>query len=148
VPFEVALCGQRYGRQPAAFTTGIAALGERIVHTGYADAETYKELLWAADVVISTAVHEFFGISILEAIHCHTFPLLPDRLSYPELIPAPFHDHCLYDTEPELAAKLRWALRERRQVGDLSADLATHVGRFSWRNMAAQYDQSFATLCL
>jgi hypothetical protein len=86
-------------------------IGERIVHVGYADAEKYKELLWAADVVISTAVHEFFGISILEAIYCHNFPLLPARLSYPELLPDEFHAHCLYETEGELAAKLRWALR-------------------------------------
>ena len=43
-------------------------LGERVIHYGWADAETYARLLWQADVVVSTALHEFFGISVVEAM--------------------------------------------------------------------------------
>ncbi|MCZ7673674.1 MAG: hypothetical protein M5U34_44470 [Chloroflexi bacterium] len=48
----------------------------------------------------------FFGISILEAIYCHTFPLLPRRLSYPELLPPAYHDHCLYTDQADLVKKV------------------------------------------
>jgi glycosyltransferase involved in cell wall biosynthesis len=114
------------------------------VHLGYADAETYKRLLWAADVVISTAVHEFFGISILEAIYCQTFPLLPARLSYPELLPDTFYPHCLYKTKSELAAKLRRALRTPQQRKEYSAALADSVRAYDWGQVAPQYDRSVA----
>ena len=49
--------------------------------------QEYAALLWAADLVVSTAIHEFFGVAVVEAIYCGCRPVLPWRLSYPELIP-------------------------------------------------------------
>ena len=49
--------------------------------------DRYRRLLWEATLTFSTADHEYFGISILEAAYAHTLPLLPARLSYPEIIP-------------------------------------------------------------
>ena len=67
-------------------------LGPRLVHFGFAESEAaYARLLWDADVVLSTAVHEFFGVSVVEAVYCGAAPVLPNRLSYPELIPPEFH---------------------------------------------------------
>jgi glycosyltransferase involved in cell wall biosynthesis len=74
------------------------------VHWGYLPTRAdYVALLSQADLVISTAEHEFFGISVLEAICAGAFPLLPNRLSYPELIPAELHPACLYADEDDLA---------------------------------------------
>ena len=70
-------------------------LSDRIIHYGYANQEDYYRLLASADVTFSTAVHEFFGISILEAMASETYPLLPNRLCYPEILPKQFHDVCL-----------------------------------------------------
>ena len=55
----------------------IDRLGSRIDHLGFADDGRYAELLGAADIVVSTAAQEFFGISITEAIYAGAFPLLP-----------------------------------------------------------------------
>ena len=85
VPFRVALCGERFGRPGVAWLDGVAALGERVVHDGYANGGQYRRLLWEATLTFSTADHEYFGISILEATYAHTLPLLPARLSYPEI---------------------------------------------------------------
>ena len=51
------------------------------------DRQEYLDLLRGCDWVTSTARHEFFGIAVVEAIACGCLPWLPDRLSYPELVP-------------------------------------------------------------
>jgi hypothetical protein len=141
IPFRVALCGQRYGKQPAIFSEAQAQLGARIIHAGYAAEAQYAQLLWEADVTISTAWHEFFGISILEAIYARTFPILPDRLSYPEIIPEEKHAHCLYGDPQELAMRLRWALTEVESARRHTEALITAVSKYDWRVMAPHYDR-------
>ena len=43
-------------------------LGERVVEFGFLPRDDYLRLLNKADVVISAAKHEFFGISVVEAL--------------------------------------------------------------------------------
>jgi glycosyltransferase involved in cell wall biosynthesis len=45
----------------------------------------YWDLLQQSDIVISTSNQEFFGISIVEAVYAGCYPILPKRLSYPEV---------------------------------------------------------------
>lgn len=140
VAFRLAVCGQQFGRQPAVFAEAARRLQTRIVHWGYAPAAAYRKLLWQADVTASTAVHEFFGISMLEAIYTRTFPVLPARLSYPELLPDAYHAACLYDGDDGLVARLRWALTHTAEAQAIAAELATVVARYDWSRMAPQYD--------
>lgn len=144
--FRVALCGQQYGKRPSVFEEALQKLGSRIVHVGHADQETYRQLLWAADITLSTAHHEFFGISVLEAIFCQTFPLLPRRLSYPELIPEHFHQTCLYTNAADLDTKLAWALTHRSETKQTATQLATAVSHFSWQQTAPLYDEKMIQL--
>jgi glycosyltransferase involved in cell wall biosynthesis len=141
IPFRLALCGQQYGQRPSAFATAIERLSEYIIHLGYANSEDYKRLLWQAAVTISTAHHEFFGISILEAIYCHTFPILPHRLSYPELIPEAYHLNCLYQNQGGLVERLRWALTHPDEARQVAHKLHSAVARYDWAQLAPVYDQ-------
>ena len=140
VPFRVAVCGQQYGRQPEEFTAGLRRLSERVVHAGYAPPAAYARLLWEADLVVSTALHEFFGISILEAIYARTLPILPARLSYPELIPRQFHPTCLYENQDSLVTLLRQALANRPEAQTMATALAAQVARFDWQEIGPVYD--------
>ena len=143
IPFRVALCGERFGKPGERWEEGVAALGERVIHNGYADDARYRQLLWEAAVTLSTASHEYFGISILEAIHCRTFPLLPARLSYPELIPPEFHADCLYHGRADLIKRMRWALTDSNAARAVAERLAPAAGRFDWDTLAATYDKQF-----
>jgi glycosyltransferase involved in cell wall biosynthesis len=137
-PFRVALAGESFRVQPAEFEEARGRLGARLVHYGYAGAEEeYARLLWAADVVLSTAIHEFFGVSVVEAVYCGCLPVLPARLSYPELLPSEHHPRCLYTGGDDLLGKLRAALADPAAPAALRA----HVARFDWAQMAPQYDR-------
>ncbi len=95
--FRLILAGEHFEEQPHEFEKAFERYAERILHYGYAeDFAEYSRLLHRADIVISTSVHEFFGISIQEAIYCGCHPLLPNRLSYPELIPESLHRPLLH----------------------------------------------------
>lgn len=144
--FRLALCGQVFGKRPSAFDQAVTQFADALVHVGYADPATYYRLLWQADITVSTAVHEFFGISILEAIACRTFPILPQRLSYPELIPTDAHDACLYANKAQLLTKLRWALTHAAERAHIADRLATAAASYDWRRVAPQYDAKIEEL--
>jgi glycosyltransferase involved in cell wall biosynthesis len=143
--FELVLLGESFRNQPQEFLEARQRLAESIVHFGYAeDAGTYARWLWQADLVVSTALHEFFGVAVVEACYCGCAPILPRRLSYPELIPAAYHEACLYEDQAGLLGLLRSALRggEPGQV----PGLRQHMAHFDWRLMAARYDDLLAQM--
>lgn len=138
--FDVAICGENFRRRPIEFERAREDLSERVLHFGFAEAEEYRDWLWQSTVVVSTAAHEFFGLSIVEAIFCHTMPILPNSLSYPQLIPQSFHDLCLYRSQEELVEKLNWAIDNPVRVHEIAAALAESASRFGWTELARQYD--------
>ena len=46
--------------------------------------EEYRNYLSQASIVVSTAIHEFQGLSVLEAISAGAVPVVPDDLCYRE----------------------------------------------------------------
>jgi glycosyltransferase involved in cell wall biosynthesis len=140
--FGLVLLGESFRNQPAEFLEARQRLPERVVQFGYAaDPAAYARLLWQSDIVVSTALHEFFGASIVEACYCGCFPILPRRLSYPELVPAEHHASCLYDDEDGFLNRLRDAVQ---QIGATRAfSLQPAMARFDWRQMAPRYDELF-----
>lgn len=96
--YQLCVLGERFRRCPPEFEVIEARFGHRLVQFGYAASrDDYVEWLRSADVVFSTALHEFQGLAILEAVASGCVPLLPDRLSYPELFEADY----LFESFPE-----------------------------------------------
>ncbi|MGD2206521.1 MAG: DUF3524 domain-containing protein, partial [Anaerolineae bacterium] len=72
--FGLVLLGESFRNQPEEFLKARERLPNRIAHFGYAeDTTSYARFLWQADVVVSTAIHEFFGSAVIEACYCGCF---------------------------------------------------------------------------
>ena len=149
--FRLILAGEHFEEQPPEFEQALRRYPNRILHYGYAeDFAEYSTLLHQADIVVSTAVHEFFGIAMMEAIYCGCHPLLPERLTYPELIPERLHEPLLhapvlYRDEEHLFEILKKLLRgEERPLPQ--ATLRSIPMPYNWRTHARAYDQLFESM--
>lgn len=109
VEFTVALGGEDQRTDQLEALCRDDALAGRIEPVGFLPRAPYCELLLRSDVVVSAADHEFFGIAVVEAIAAGGVPLLPNRLSYPELIEAPWQRAVLYE-DGQLVERLRSVL--------------------------------------
>jgi glycosyltransferase involved in cell wall biosynthesis len=140
VPFRLAIAGSGATTPSGEFRRARQALADRVVHWGRIRARSeYAALLWAADVVVSTAIHEFFGISVLEAMYCGCRPVLPARLSYPELIPKEAHGEVLYGEGDLVSALTRALARPRAWSEDWQR---TWAARFDWGSLKTRYDET------
>lgn len=85
--FRLALLGKRPRIPPEPLARLRRTLPDRIVADGHLPRDEYRRILGGAGIAISTAIHEFQGISILEATSAGARPLVPDALCYPEQYP-------------------------------------------------------------
>lgn len=82
------ILGEQFDQVPPALEELRAQFASRIDHMGFEpDRLRYWQRLAGCDWVLSTARHEFFGIAAVEAMLAGCLPWLPERLSYPELLP-------------------------------------------------------------
>ncbi len=139
--FRVIVCGEQFRTWPEAFERGRGELGERVEHFGYAASqEDYRALLGRADVEVSTAAQESFGIAVLEACAAGCMPLLPGRLSYPELIPEALHDECIYADQDDLVERLAALAADPGRARARRDDWRAVAERFAWPKQAALMD--------
>jgi len=117
--FELAVTGQRFRNSPPAFSEIESAFADRLVQFGYLDSRSaYHALLRGADIVVATALHEFQGLAVLEAVAAGCLPAVPARQAYPEIYPAAFH-YASHPKDPAAEALAAAAL-----IRSLAADLA------------------------
>jgi glycosyltransferase involved in cell wall biosynthesis len=136
VPFRLAVCGRRFREVPGVFERARQRLADRIVHFGMLDdAAQVHGLLARADVVVSTAHHEFFGISMVEATHFGARPLVPDRLAYPEI----FGDEYRYADDAHLTTTLRELCEAHVAGATLRADRRAVTRPYLASNLLPRY---------
>ncbi|MFP4511286.1 MAG: glycosyltransferase [Spirochaetaceae bacterium] len=117
------------------------------MHWGYAcDRDTYRRLLSACDIVVSTAVQENFGIAVVEAVGAECIPVLPKRLSYPEIIPARYHASVFYQEDDDLVPHLERVLSDLPSVRHACRGLAEAMSRYRWQAIAGELDAELDSL--
>lgn len=137
IAFEVAVAGQSHVDARGDFERRARRLGDRLMVLGGLDRrQDYAALLRSCDIAVSTARHEFFGLAMAESAYAGCFPLVPDRLAYPEVYPR----ECLYRDEGELVARLRALLTDARPA----PGTARGVGeRYTFERLMPRYAELF-----
>jgi len=150
VQFKLSVIGQSFRDRPDVFAKAHHRFADHIDHWGYQNTRSdYERVLQQSDVIVSTANHEFFGISIIEAVAAGAYPLVPNRLSYPEILGLTQIDNAeqfFYDGSPaDLANKLCWLAARVGKGGLFPAAInpAILTDRFKWKNLANLYDRAF-----
>jgi glycosyltransferase involved in cell wall biosynthesis len=141
VEFEVHVVGQQFRDRPPVFDEMRSRLGGHTLSWGFVKDETrYQEILSTSDVVVSTALHDFQGMAVLEATAAGCIPLVPDRLAYQELFP----DECRYESLEEdmegeaqiLAGRLEEMCADPEAVRGCKPPDLTHL---SWEKLGGEY---------
>jgi glycosyltransferase involved in cell wall biosynthesis len=144
IAFRLAVLGERFNNAPAVFAEAERQFSGEIVQWGFAaDRTAYLEWLGRGTVVVSTALQENFGIAVVEGAAGGCLPLLPNRLSYPELLPADLHPRLLYTNTADLVNKLSGVLSRPEKFAGQRRRLQRHMQRFAWPNCIATYDGYF-----
>ena len=90
--FRFHLLGQRFRSEPPGISeslTWLEANPRYCGRTGFiASAVEYRSLLARCDVVLSTALQEFQGLAVMDAVAQGCMPCVPDRLAYRDWVPA------------------------------------------------------------
>lgn len=142
VLFYLAVMGEQYDTVPDAFNDLEKRFDSELLVCGYQKQVCdYRKWLSQGHVVVSTAIQENFGISVMEAVAHGCLPLLPDRLSYPELIPKHLKGDVIYRDEADLEARLEHILVHPDTCSNTAASLAVHAAGFSWEKTAPKWDK-------
>ena len=140
--FELAILGERFKDYPDIFNQAKSLLSKNIVHFGYCDKfKDYAKWLWKADLLPITSNQDFFGISIVEAVFCNTYPILPERLSYTELFDLSSNPSIFYKKDNELYQKIKKYLSNSSLKNDFK-----YLEKFEWKNISNEYDLLFDKL--
>ncbi len=144
-PFELSVIGESFRSCPDCFDWAREYFSDCIFKWGYQESlNDYCEALAWADVFVSTATHEFFGLSAVEASLLGTYPLLPNRLAYPEIFGYKknannekfFYDGSVNDLVKKLIAI---ANTKEETIGNLH-ELQNSLEKFIWQNATVRLD--------
>ncbi len=146
IPFRLSVVGQQFRQQPAVFNDikqllqGQDALGE----WGYVDSEAdYRQLLRRSHGVVSTALHDFQGLAVMEAVAAGCIPLVPRRQAYPEW----FGEDCCYAVNDDPAQEAGALVAQIQALLDPTHSReAPEFSHFSWRVLADRYRQEIMAL--
>jgi len=156
--FCVSMLGKACLDFPETLTRAKEELGDKVLHWGYVESkEEYISILHRADVVVSTAKHEFFGVAMyvkfsyyqnflnltflfrMEAVICGCYPLCPDDIVYPEIYPKA----CLYKNQEDLISRLSHFCQFPKNAGSQYKSLNFDFDRFSDVNLLPEYKKTF-----
>ena len=142
IDFKVALLGESFNSKPSIFEEAKNRLKNQIVHYGFCDEfSAYAKWVWMADILPVTSNQDFFGGSVVESMYCDTYPLLPDRLTYPELLPNALHAKHIYCSYDQLYNNLKKSILNIEETRKFSQKKI--FNQYNWKSIIKSYDDLF-----
>ena len=141
VDFHAHIVGQQFRDAPKVFERFRDELSAHIGVWGFVeDKAEYRRLMQQSHVVLSTSLHDFQGLSILEATAAGCLPLVPDRLAYREFIPDEFrYDSYLNSEDREAEALAQSIFRLAELYGENRLPEAPDMSAMRWKVRKADY---------
>lgn len=147
VKFELVVLGEKYKKNPPIFDEAKSRLSDEIIHFGYLESiEEYKSWLLRADIIPITSNQDFFGESLVQAMMCNCYPLIPDRLAFKEHFPEEELSNHIYHNYDELVVKMVELIENINNIR--SKDIACFVSHYKWENIIEVYDSAFEKMIL
>lgn len=143
--FRLHLLGQNFRDHPNEITDLIRFLkdNDRLGLSGYIESNAeYQSILGESHIVLSTAIHEFQGLAILEAMAAGCIAVVPDRLAYPEFVPAEFRyrsadpETSSNAYEEEIGSAVDKIIDLAGKINEIAYPDVRHLG---WNTLGKQY---------
>ena len=155
IPFRLSVIGEQFREAPEVFDWARERFAGQIDRWGYQPSRTeYEASLLEADVIVSTAAHEFFGISVVEAVAAGAWPVVPRSLAYPEVLGSSEeggNDDFFYSGGARKLSEKLADLAARIANDDLWLDDPLRgvrtVARFAWERLAPAMDEAMERVC-
>jgi glycosyltransferase involved in cell wall biosynthesis len=138
--FEAAILGPRPAKWISQFDEAPQRLGKRLKQLGPVDERRdYWRWLYWADAAISTALQEYQGLSLAEAVHAGCRPLAPNDLVYPEIYQSEFRY-----SRGQLRTELQKLIDDPQLCRDM--DFSKMVEYLTWPACAKAWQQEIEEL--
>lgn len=140
--FKLNLIGQQFRVVPDALSMIKNDFPDILLNYGFIElADDYKMVLESSDYVLSTSLHDFQGLAVLEAVAAGCIPVVPNRLAYTEIFQEQYQ-YCsdLSDLNNE-AIKMADKIMELEELcKDFNLD-AVDINKFSIKELKPLYSK-------
>ena len=140
--FKLHVLGQSFRNIPSCFDEAKITLKDEIISYGFQSKERYIEILSTADFIVSSAAHDFQGISLQEGMICGCTPIAPNRVAYPEYVPSTY----LYDVDSDKEQEANSLFLKLSKMLDMSHRQTCEIAEYSSQSLIPRYRDTFALL--
>lgn len=140
--FRLSVLGQSFREVPDCFAQAKNDFAAQIEDFGFQSRENYHNILDRADIVVSSALHDFQGLSLQEAISRGCIPVAPCRVVYPEYVP---HSN-LYPVAEGAQQEAHNLFMKLAEVLKAKTHFLPDLSGFSYERLFPQYQRIFELL--
>ena len=145
IDFKLIVLGEKYKEYPEIFDIAQRKLKNEIIHFGYCKSQIeYINWIKMSNILPITSNQDFFGISIVEGVGYGNYPILPKRLSYPEIFQYKNNMDLFYTKDEELFNIIIEVINNITKLNQRINKLSSSIyKKYNWKTISKKYDQTF-----